>query len=543
MAVSYLSGGRTLVGVVLPTYDTQDNEESISSPRASFFESDTSSTTIDWLGGISASFFTTQYSGTTTTASSSSSSSSIIQSPGISPRLSPCLSTTRQISSTLPEQEASLFLRRRGLDMDGLVNLLDEYSSPLDHLVELNVSRNLLHNLPQALLQMPHLKVLIASGNQLASIPLVLYHMRQLQELDLSENEIRDVPAHFPQSLPNLARLFLDGNRIESLPNTIGSVWATKMRYLRLGSESGNSNQLVELPDTMVDMVALEELHVAHNRLERFLYLPPQLQHLDLSYNQLQELPNDIMQHQRYHPLKTFNLAHNRLTALPESLNNFDALELLDVSDNQISVFPMGLLERSSLHILFTGNPVTVSNNDHQHSIPTPLSSSMIPIHENHTHISSLSSDSSETQGPDMVQQPLINSLHELALRQMTQSSVIDILPEHVSSLLLSPEQIGKCTGCQGPFIQEWVNQVQVKRYRGHPLVAREIRYCSTQCARAHAARLRETNDARQERRRISRPTRDQPLQIGSLEWIYAAADAAAEETNDDDGFIVEPWR
>lgn len=538
MAVSYLSGGRTLVGVVLPTYDDQDNEESISSSHASLFEPDTSSSTVDWLGGISASFFTQYPSNTTTTPSSS-----IIQSPVISPRLSPCLSSTRQASSssTLPEQEEeSLFLRRRGLDMNGLVDILNGYSSPLDHLVELNLSRNLLHNLPQALLQMTHLKVLIASGNQLGSIPLVLYHMRQLQELDLSENDIRDVPAHFPPSLPNLTRLYLDGNRIESLPNTIGNAWATKMRRLRLGSESGNSNQLVELPDTLVHMIALEELQVAHNRLEHFLHLPPRLQHLDVSYNQIQELPNDVsMQH---HPLVTLNLAHNRLTALPESLNHFDALELLNVSYNQISVFPMGLLERSSLHVLFTGNPVIVaSSHDHQHHIPSP-SSSRIPImDENSTHISSRSSKS---QGDVMVQQPLINSLHELALRQMIQSSTnVDTLPEHVSSLLSSPEQIGKCTGCQGPFIQEWVDRIQVKRYRGHPLVARETRYCSTQCAKSHAERLKEANHARQERTRLSRPTRDQPLQIGSLEWIYAAADAAAEETNDKGGFIMEPWR
>ncbi|KAJ8653439.1 hypothetical protein O0I10_010875 [Lichtheimia ornata] len=537
MAVSYLSGGRTLVGVVLPTYDTQDNEESISSPHASIFEPDASST-IDWLGGISASFFT-QYPGTTTTASSSS----IIRSPGISPRSSPCLSSTRQVSSsTLPEQETSLFLRRRGLDMDGLVDILNGYSSPLEHLVELNLSRNLLYNLPQVLLQMPHLKVLVASGNQLGSLPMVLYHMRQLQELDLSENEIRDVPAHFPPSLPNLTRLCLDGNRIESLPNTIGSAWAMKMRHLRLGSESGNSNQLVELPDTLIHMVALEELEVAHNRLDRFLYLPPRLQHLDVSYNQLQELPNDlIMQQQHHHPLKTLNLAQNRLTVLPESLNDLYSLELLNVSDNQINVFPMGLLEKPSLHVLFTGNPVAVSSSDD----PTPSVSSTTPINETNAHVSSSSPHLSKTQSDGLVeQQPLINSLHELALRQMTRSNAVDTLPEHVSSLLSSEEQIGRCAGCQGPFIQEWVNRVQVKRYRGHPLVARETRYCSTQCARFHADRLREAHHALQERRRASRPTRDQPLQIGSLEWIYAAADAAAEETNDDDGFILEQqWR
>ncbi|CDH49598.1 predicted protein [Lichtheimia corymbifera JMRC:FSU:9682] len=534
MAVSYLSGGRTLVGVVLPTYDTEDNEESISSPHASFFEPDASSTAIDWLGGISASFFT-QYPGTATTASPSS----IIRSPGISPISSPCLSSTRQLSSsTLPEQETSLFLRRRGLDTDGLVDILNGYSSPLEHLVELNLSRNLLHNLPQALLHMPHLKVLVASGNQLGSLPMVLYHMRQLQELDLSENEIRDVPAHFPPSLPNLTRLCLDGNRIESLPNTIGSAWAKKMRHLRLGSESGNSNQLVELPDTLIHMAALEELEVAHNRLDRFLYLPPRLQHLDISYNQLQELPSDlIMRQQHHHPLKTLNLAHNRLTALPESLSDLSSLELLNVSDNQINVFPMGLLEKPSLHVLFTGNPVAVSSNESL--------SSTAPINETNEHASSSSPHLSKAQGDELLvqQQPLINSLHELALRQMTKSSAVDMLPEHVSSLLSSEEQIGKCAGCQGPFIQEWVNRIQVKRYRGHPLVARETRYCSTQCARSHAERLREAHQALQERRRVSRPTRDQPLQIGSLEWIYAAADAAAEETNDDDGFILEQWR
>ncbi|KAF1802408.1 hypothetical protein FB192DRAFT_1304453 [Mucor lusitanicus] len=130
------------------------------------------------------------------------------------------------------------------------------------------------------------------------------------------------------------------------------------MRHLQLGSVYGG-NRLVELPDSITEMPALEELDVSYNQLRMLPHdLELQTLHvLNVCSNQLDFVPKSIA---RCYQLKSLNLSKNHLTSLPADLVNLRKLELLDISENLLCIMPAEILERmQSATLLITGNPLT----------------------------------------------------------------------------------------------------------------------------------------------------------------------------------------
>lgn len=81
-----------------------------------------------------------------------------------------------------------------------------------------------------------------------------------------------------------------------------------------------------------------------------------QVEHLDLSRNELTIIPKDIG---RLIELKYINLSNNQLTSLPEQIGELWKLEKLDLSDNRISdvVSGIGVITRlPNLRLLYLRN-------------------------------------------------------------------------------------------------------------------------------------------------------------------------------------------
>lgn len=70
---------------------------------------------------------------------------------------------------------------------------------------------------------------------------------------------------------------------------------------------------------------------------------------LDLHYNQLKELPEDIG---KLRHLQILNLEHNLLRSLPDSIVSLSALQTLNIKGNQLKNFPNGLCQLCSLRFL-----------------------------------------------------------------------------------------------------------------------------------------------------------------------------------------------
>ena len=236
----------------------------------------------------------------------------------------------------------------------------------LTTLVHLGLGGNQLTALPPELGQLPQLYSLDLSGNRLTALPPEL-KQASLRHLDLSGNQLTGLPPELGQ-LPHLDSLDLSGNRLTGLSDlAVDLEQAAKLPrgLLRLDL---SDNQLTAVPPVLVQLAALEVLHLSHNQLtDQSLTLDPwkhdlthltqTLTQLDLSHNQLTDLPLDLDQ---LESLTHLDLSHNRLTDLPLDLGQLVFLKQLDLSHNQFSEIPSVLSQlRPLLSLDLRGNPLT----------------------------------------------------------------------------------------------------------------------------------------------------------------------------------------
>ncbi len=154
------------------------------------------------------------------------------------------------------------------------------------HIVQLNIHRLNLREIPDNIHQLAYLQSLSASYNHLTELPRYIGNLHLLEELHLNNNELA------------------------CLPSTIGDLTSLK----RLGL---SNNLLESLPDECAKLNNLEELYLDHNHLR---FIPVCLEKLK--------------------SLRILFLNHNNLTDFPENLATLFALECLDISNNQFSTLP-----------------------------------------------------------------------------------------------------------------------------------------------------------------------------------------------------------
>jgi Leucine-rich repeat (LRR) protein len=150
----------------------------------------------------------------------------------------------------------------------GLEDFPQEIFELADTLEILNLSGNLLSELPDDLPRLGKLRVIFCSENRFTRLPEVLASCAQLEMVGFKANAIQEVaPAAIS---PGWRWLILTDNQISVLPDAIGT--CARLQKLMLAG-----NQLEELPEAMRGCVGLELLRIAANRFEA---LPQWLLHL-----------------------------------------------------------------------------------------------------------------------------------------------------------------------------------------------------------------------------------------------------------------------
>lgn len=91
---------------------------------------------------------------------------------------------------------------------------------PLDSVVDLNLTRCGLAELPPEILEMPRLEGLTLTGNRLEGLPEGIGRLKRLQRLYLRDNRLTSLPASFAE-LSALRTLDLTGNRLGSMPGPV----------------------------------------------------------------------------------------------------------------------------------------------------------------------------------------------------------------------------------------------------------------------------------------------------------------------------------
>ncbi|XP_062917834.1 leucine-rich repeat-containing G-protein coupled receptor 4 [Mobula hypostoma] len=199
----------------------------------------------------------------------------------------------------------------------------------LDNLETLDLNYNNLMEFPEAIKSLPHLKELGFHSNNIAVIPDKAFSGNPLlRTIHLYDNPILSVGISAFQNLSELQSLTLTGTRISKIPPDL----CQQLKMLRFLDLS--YNQIEELP-SFHGCSALEEISLKHNeikeiRTDTFQGLDS-LHYLDLSKNQISTIHK------------------NALTSLTE-------LTSLDLSSNQLNYFPVVGLEGLN-QLKLSGNP------------------------------------------------------------------------------------------------------------------------------------------------------------------------------------------
>ncbi len=139
-----------------------------------------------------------------------------------------------------------------------------EIFSLSDTLEVLDLSNNLLTDLPADLSRLTKLRILFCSNNQFTHLPEGLGVCDSLDMIGFKHNQISNVSEN---SLPeNLRWLILTDNKITQLPEKIGELYRLEKLML-------SGNQLTQLPESIARCKNLALLRVSANQLVDFPYL------------------------------------------------------------------------------------------------------------------------------------------------------------------------------------------------------------------------------------------------------------------------------
>jgi len=257
---------------------------------------------------------------------------------------------------TLDEKSFRGLKNLKNLDLSyNELQTLDEKSfNGLRNLENLDLSHNNLTNLsPRTFSALQSLNTLSLSHNKIENLEGEIFSIQKLQTLDVSFNSILKIGLNVFDKAYNLRTLNLSNNNIAKIDDykiasletldlscnnkvTVGPDAFTSLKSLKWLSLASNSLEEVPLK---VEMVAeLRVLHLEGNAIKELgdSVKQPKLEELYVQNNRLQTFDVNGAR------LRVLNVSSNMLTIFPTL--TYSALEVLDLSRNQLSYIPEGLM-------------------------------------------------------------------------------------------------------------------------------------------------------------------------------------------------------
>ncbi|KAL6449254.1 hypothetical protein ACFW04_000712 [Cataglyphis niger] len=274
---------------------------------------------------------------------------------------------------------------------------------------------NDLRGIPRELLELPTLTYLNLSDNKIEIIPADICQLVNLKELILDRNGIKDLPNEVTR-LKNLRNISIAGNLLSAAPcffnmralaltevlsktdhgkpckeekamhNNLHKI-NLRNNQLKGNIILGNYGNLTHLDVSensieKLDISALQELRsvrcarnhlteltlcgrnlvsliAGNNKLKKLTVepVPTNLEHLDVSYNNLDALPEWMTE---LPALRVLFASHNALTALPDRLlSQPSRLEVLHLPHNRLQALPPPRRPLNIVHLTLQGNMLT----------------------------------------------------------------------------------------------------------------------------------------------------------------------------------------
>lgn len=232
-------------------------------------------------------------------------------------------------------------LRNLDLSFNRISNLTKHSFYELKNLRYISLSNNLINKVEEdTFVNLPKLEILELQGNNFSYFS--LNSLRNISDihitltLNVSHNEIKNLggESDIPISI-------FDGsyNALIDVPNNFFASMESSIRQIIL-----SHNKITHIPnDVFGESMFLEILDLHKNKIsiikrKSFTHLLS-LQILDLSYNAVSQL--SVEQFSNLSRLKYLKMDHNNLRLLPRDVFKFTIIEHLDLSYNEISLFPV----------------------------------------------------------------------------------------------------------------------------------------------------------------------------------------------------------
>lgn len=230
------------------------------------------------------------------------------------------------------------------LSHNRLVLFSDNFFMSNKKLQVLQLNSNIIERLSKnALFGLKGLHALDLSSNQLINIDRNAFdNLIQLNQLNLSGNPFGNLSSTTFSTLTQLHRLDLSRNNLTSLPN---GIFASQHALNELIIEDTALEKLsnwISRKDITIDKTVLMNLKTCIIRNNRHLMTidaitfrnVPAIEHLDLSNNNLLQLPREIGE---LHDLVTLSISGNKLISIPHQMGTLKNLKELNLIGNDFN--------------------------------------------------------------------------------------------------------------------------------------------------------------------------------------------------------------
>lgn len=237
-------------------------------------------------------------------------------------------------------------LRNLDLSYNRINNLTKHSFRNLPNLRYLSLAGNIIDSMEtETFANLPKLEILELQGNNFTYLSMRAFHNVSNVDvtftLNLSRNCIQRIDGESTTSIN-----IFDGsyNELHEVPNNFFVAIELSIRQIIL-----SHNKIAHIPsEAFGEAVSLEILDLHNNNIQTvkrksFNYLIS-LQILDLSYNYISQL--SVEQFYNLNKLRYLKISHNNLRLLPRDIFKNTIIEHLDMSSNDISLFPVTALSQ-----------------------------------------------------------------------------------------------------------------------------------------------------------------------------------------------------
>ncbi|XP_062702406.1 protein toll-like [Aedes albopictus] len=222
----------------------------------------------------------------------------------------------------------------QGNNLTRLENVFDN----LTDLVVLELGANQITDLDAGFLQkLPKLRHLNLWHNEIRKVPKEIFRGAQsIEELDLSVNMIESLDPDVFALLPELSTLNLGFNQLRRVPKDLLSNNRLLKEFRMINNHAPLDVLPAELLGNLPNLIIVILSRNGFTKISPTIFFrSTAIQHIDLSYNNLRSLPEQLLRDQ--HWLQYFSVAYNRLEVLPDQLlENATELAVLDLSFNSL---------------------------------------------------------------------------------------------------------------------------------------------------------------------------------------------------------------